>query len=224
MNALKSPLLDESVELEPSAIGQFIHTDYIKSHSTPNILGLDDNAAIHRSQLSPLSAPPAHSTGVTPSVTLSPLATTTTSSVPGSKRESVVSSPLRTSTPQEEHASFSHTAAVSTVGEWVAGLPQHNGRQRALTDPSRFRIISEAPHKPKEEASESRDGNRPSPAKKGATLPAVLNKQKDSKNLTKKLKKDSRDEQSRDAVRLAEERKRSTSPSQETDTVAEKHE
>ena len=37
VSVLKSPVLGDSVELEPSAIGEYIHTEHIRSHSTPNI-------------------------------------------------------------------------------------------------------------------------------------------------------------------------------------------
>ena len=37
VNALKSPVLQDDIELEPSAIGLFLHTDYVHSRSTPNI-------------------------------------------------------------------------------------------------------------------------------------------------------------------------------------------
>ena len=37
MDALKSPVLRDDIELDPSAIGQFLHTDYLHSRSTPNI-------------------------------------------------------------------------------------------------------------------------------------------------------------------------------------------
>ena len=37
MDALKSPVLTDDIEIDPSAIGQFLHTDYIHSTSTPNI-------------------------------------------------------------------------------------------------------------------------------------------------------------------------------------------
>lgn len=47
VNALKSPVLRDDIELDPSAIGQFLHTDYIHSLSTPNIheLQLDASAS-----------------------------------------------------------------------------------------------------------------------------------------------------------------------------------
>ena len=41
VDALKSPVLDDTVELDPSAIGQYLHRDYVRSHSTPNIAKLD---------------------------------------------------------------------------------------------------------------------------------------------------------------------------------------
>lgn len=47
VNALKSPVLRDDIELDPSAIGQFLHKDYMHSLSTPNIhdLQLDASAS-----------------------------------------------------------------------------------------------------------------------------------------------------------------------------------
>ena len=43
VDALKSPALRDDIELDPSAIGQYLHTDYIRSLSTPNIYELQVN-------------------------------------------------------------------------------------------------------------------------------------------------------------------------------------
>ena len=37
VDALKSRVLDDTIELDPSAIGQFLFTHYVRSRSTPNI-------------------------------------------------------------------------------------------------------------------------------------------------------------------------------------------
>ncbi len=42
VNALKGNVLDNTIELEASAIGQFIHTGYVRSQSTPNFADLDE--------------------------------------------------------------------------------------------------------------------------------------------------------------------------------------
>ncbi len=42
VNALKGNVLDNTIELEASAIGQFIHTGYVRSQSTPNLADLDE--------------------------------------------------------------------------------------------------------------------------------------------------------------------------------------
>ncbi len=42
VSALKNPVLDESVLLEPSVVGQYLHSDYIRSQSTPNIAELTE--------------------------------------------------------------------------------------------------------------------------------------------------------------------------------------
>ena len=41
VNALNSPALGDSIELEPSAIGRFLLKDHVRSQSTPNIAELD---------------------------------------------------------------------------------------------------------------------------------------------------------------------------------------
>ena len=47
VDALKSPVLRDDIELEPSAIGLFLHTDYVHSRSTPNIHQLQQLAETH---------------------------------------------------------------------------------------------------------------------------------------------------------------------------------
>lgn len=42
MSVLKNPVLDDSVLLEASAIGQYLHTDYIRSQSTPSIANMTE--------------------------------------------------------------------------------------------------------------------------------------------------------------------------------------
>ena len=44
MDALKSPALRDDIELDPSAIGQFLHSDYVH-RSTPNIYQLQQTAS-----------------------------------------------------------------------------------------------------------------------------------------------------------------------------------
>lgn len=53
VDALKSPTLRDDIELEPSAIGQYLHTDYVRSLSTPNIYDLKSDAPYSESDLSP---------------------------------------------------------------------------------------------------------------------------------------------------------------------------
>lgn len=64
VDALKSPTLTDDIELEPSAIGQYLHTDYVRSLSTPNIYDLKPDAAYSESDLSPPPRSVPHSSTV----------------------------------------------------------------------------------------------------------------------------------------------------------------
>ena len=56
VDALKSPVQRDDIELEPSAIGQFLHTDYVRSLSTPNIHELQLDTSVSETNIQ--SAPP----------------------------------------------------------------------------------------------------------------------------------------------------------------------
>lgn len=56
VDALKSPVLRDDIELDPSAIGQYLHTDYIHSLSTPNINELKFDMPVSETDVS--SPPP----------------------------------------------------------------------------------------------------------------------------------------------------------------------
>ena len=58
VHALKNPVLRDDIELDPSAIGQFLHTDYVHSLSTPNIHELQPHSSASETQLTSAVPPP----------------------------------------------------------------------------------------------------------------------------------------------------------------------
>ena len=149
VSVLKSPILGDSVELEPSAIGEYLHTEYIRSHSTPNISKItdlpDNNMPPGRQHASPgtyfvfpspIGADDGHSgmpyTGEFPGSI--PLAVT-------HNRWRRKSEPSNTPI-LDKMLDLSHnTSGDERLAEWVADLPENGcGRARALTAPSRGTI------------------------------------------------------------------------------------
>ena len=125
MNALKSPLLDETIELEPSAIGQFLFNDHVRSQSTPNIAELDMGGDI---DLGP-EGPREHS-GIVPSSTIHcfPNYALIGASADHTPRRQT---PLTT------------TTMVASNGTYMSGMTEQiETRMRSFTDPSVFRISS----------------------------------------------------------------------------------
>ncbi len=123
VNALKSNVLDDTIELEPSAIGQFIQTGYARSQSTPNFTEIDELGPYLAQEYTtpgepnmPHSFDQAHA------------------------RQSGDVSP-NTQRLQTAHISTLQRGAVQGYNgeelttDWVAGLPNIR-RKRALTEPT----------------------------------------------------------------------------------------
>ena len=51
VDALKSPVFQDNIELDPSAIGQYLHTGYVHSLSTPNIHDLQLDTTVSETEL-----------------------------------------------------------------------------------------------------------------------------------------------------------------------------
>ena len=147
VSVLKSPILGDSVELEPSAIGEYLHTEYVRSHSTPNISKItelpDNNMPPGRQYTSP----------GTYFVFPSPIddddhSTPYTGNFPGAVPLVVAHNRWRrksepSNTPiLDMRLDLSHTTSGDErLAEWVADLPENGyGRTRALTAPSRSTI------------------------------------------------------------------------------------
>ena len=171
VSVLKSPILGDSVELEPSAIGEYLHTEYIRSYSTPNI---------HKITELPDDMPPGrtYTSPGTYFVFPSPIgdddhSTPYTGNFPGSVSLAVAHNRWRrksepSNTPiLDTRLSLSHnTSGDERLAEWVAELPENGyGRARALTAPSRGAIVKEA-----DKPSDSENG-----AQLSKTLPRDLN-------------------------------------------------
>lgn len=138
VSVLKSPILGESIELEPSAIGEYIHTEYIRSHSTPNISKCAD--APDEMPGRPYTTPGMHF------VFPSPIHDDS-----GTSFAFPASVPLAVAHDRWRRKSDSYTTPVlvpkhdlgeisgdERLAEWVAELSESShGRSRALTAPSR---------------------------------------------------------------------------------------
>ena len=141
VSVLKSPILGDSIELEPSAIGEYIHTEYIRSQSTPNISKCAD---------APDEVPgrPYTSSG-THFVFPSPIhdANGTSFVLPDTMPLAVAHDRWRrksesyTTLVLDPMHNLGETSGDERLAEWVAELPESSrGRSRALTAPSRGSI------------------------------------------------------------------------------------
>jgi len=133
VNALKSNVLDDSIELDPSVIGQFLQ---VRSHSTPNFTEID-----YEEQQQQSSVPPAN-------VETQPL----------TPEVFVEDSEVSHSLVEQSYLASGYTADTSALqsdvngsrltDEWVAGLPSNVRRPRALTEPIPLPMELEAvPHR-----------------------------------------------------------------------------
>ena len=142
VSVLKSPLLGDSVELlEPSAIGEYIHTDYIRSHSTPNISKITDmQCDLTGGQY----MSPGHHFVFPSPIEDDRSNTLHDGQYPGS--QSLLASHNRWRRKSEPFATpvlgadllMNEISSDERLAEWVAELPDSSyGRSRALTAPSR---------------------------------------------------------------------------------------
>lgn len=138
VSVLKSPILGDSIELEPSAIGEYIHTDYLRSHSTPNIskiteLPSDMPGRTYTSPGTHFTFPsPIHDDGSTAFALPDPVPLAVAHNRWRRKSEPY-STPIL-----ERRDVLNEISGDERLAEWVAELPESGyGRSRALTAPSR---------------------------------------------------------------------------------------
>ena len=157
VSVLKSPILGDSVELEPSPIGEYIHTESTRSRSTPNIFKISEP---------PFGIPGRASTGpdtyfIFPSPTSVDYSTPYAGKFPESaplaaahKRWRRKSEP--SSTPiLDTKLALNRIPSDERLAEWVAELPESShGRTRALTGPSRGPVQRVKRHSDSEKGSE----------------------------------------------------------------------
>ena len=138
VSVLKSPILGDSVELEPSAIGEYIHTEHVRSHSTPNIHKIsqisDEPGRPYTTPgdyfvfPSPIDDQYTHFNGNFHGSVPLPLANSRW------RRKSEPSSAIIMDT----DFNLNESSQEERLAEWVADLPDSDyGRSRALTAPSR---------------------------------------------------------------------------------------
>lgn len=143
MNVLKNPVLDDSVLLEASAIGQFLHTDYIRSQSTPSIANLTEeeleavNGAggnfgpIHQDyqfQATGNGGPHNHRHH-----------TRRSSDGRIHAYRVQVSGPNE---PQTTSNPYDPNTGENMIDNWVARLPEYGRRKRSHTDPMRSLMVA----------------------------------------------------------------------------------
>lgn len=135
MNVLKNPVLDDSVLLEASAIGQFLHTDYVHSQSTPSIANLTEEelGVVRGRNFGPFHhnhQPVGHRNGGTPRR--------------HSRRASegyIHAHRVQVSDQSESH--YASNLGDNRINNWVAGLPEYGRRCRSHTDPMRPLVVGE---------------------------------------------------------------------------------
>ena len=137
INVLKNPVLDDSVLLEPSAIGQYLHTNYIRSQSSPSIDNMTDEELqmLHGGSLSPTAidykAPEAFDEGQ---------GRYGSNGHTRRASEGLLSAyRVRVSDSSEGYNGSPYTTNVegeeNMVNNWVAGLPEYGRRSRSHTEP-----------------------------------------------------------------------------------------
>lgn len=142
VSALKNPVLDDSVLLEPSAIGQYLHTDYIRSQSTPSIANMTEEEleAIHSGNFAPFQ----HDYQLAIAANGNSHSHARRGSEGGlihAYRVQVSDS----SDPRDAVTKNPYSATSSNmIDNWVAGLPEHSRRTRSHTDPMRHLIFVES--------------------------------------------------------------------------------
>lgn len=141
VSVLKSPILGDSIELEPSAIGEYIHTEYIRSQSTPNISKCADapDKMPGRSYTIPgthfVFPSPIHDDNGTSFVFPDSMPLAVAHDRWRRKSESNATPIL------DPMHNLGETSGDEHLAEWVAELPESShGRSRALTAPSRGSI------------------------------------------------------------------------------------
>lgn len=159
MNVLKNPVLDDSVLLEASAIGQYLHTDYIRSQSTPSIANMTEeelenvqsrNFAPFNHEYQPADAGYG------------------TSHARRGSEGGIHAYRVQVSDSSDPRASSSNpytSTSGNMINNWVAGLPEYGKRSRSHTDPMRHLLLVER-------------GNSPESPSKAKTLPNNLSLQR----------------------------------------------
>lgn len=142
MDALKSPVLRDDIELDPSAIGQFLHTDYVHSLSTSNIrdIQVDTQSETDLSLCSPPASVP-HSSSF-PDETAPDLPVAATDYIPRKtrvpsmryiKRQHIVAMAEAGDRPAVGYAS-SHTTRASSAVSSMQGSPIMMSKRNSSVD------------------------------------------------------------------------------------------
>lgn len=148
VGALKSPVLRDDIEIDPSAIGQFLHTDYVHSTSTPNIHQLQIDPLETDSEITSQSTIPHSSTmhSFSSHALIGQTSTAATDQMPRKtrvpstrsiKRQRIVSMAEAGDKPSRGYSS-NHTTRPSSSVSSKQGSPIHSSRSSSMgTSPSK---------------------------------------------------------------------------------------
>ena len=194
VDALKSPVLRDDIELDPSAIGQFLHTDYVHSRSTPNIhqlqqmphsdtdLASTENLVPHSSTVHsfPDYAPTSQAVS-TDQVRRKKLRAPSTRSI---QREYIVSMAEAGDRPNRRQSASNHTTRPSSSVSSRQGSPSLGSRHSAIelsTSPPHKKgaLTSKTGEGKKKRRSKTTEGSSQSSAVSYGPMTAALTKDLD---------------------------------------------
>jgi hypothetical protein len=148
VDVLKNPVLDDSVLLEASAIGQYLHTDYIYSQSNPSIANLTEEELEggNGRHFGPFNQGAEDDSGSLPC---------------RSRRASegyIHAYRVQVSDPSESQGNHSSTSnhEGNMINNWVAGLPEYGRRSRSHTDPIKPLMVAHMETSPGSSPSKSK--------------------------------------------------------------------
>ena len=132
MNVLKNPVLDDSVLLDASAIGQLLHKDYIYSQSTPGIDNITEEELVRGRNFGPFHHD-YQADGIQNGLDGVPFrARRASEGYVHAYKVRVSGDPSESPHSRNPYAS---DLEGNMINNWVAGLPEYGRRSRAYTEP-----------------------------------------------------------------------------------------
>lgn len=134
VNVLKNPVLDDSVLLDASAIGQYLHKDYIYSQSTPSIDNITEEELVRGRNFGPFHQANGDENGLDG---IPRRARRASEGLVQAYTVQVSSDPSESHNESHTRNSYASNLEGNMIHNWVAGLPEYGRRSRAHTDPMR---------------------------------------------------------------------------------------